>query len=148
MSLLENAKPYRFFGIELRITFFLVALFFILVAVAGFKNSIWISMLFFLISILFSLLHSIGFCLPPNNRNPTQTDFWKDGLEKIRHLVCIHPLERCEEDNHHPLGSFWPYEIYSNRKQGAEANHRLLFYGRLSAFFEGFGQGGQMGTGG
>ena len=52
MSLLENAKPYRFFGIELRITFFLVALFFILVAVAGFKNSIWISMLFFLISIL------------------------------------------------------------------------------------------------
>ena len=47
-----NAKRYRFFGIELRIFFSLVALLFILVAVAGFRNSIWLSMLFFLIFIL------------------------------------------------------------------------------------------------
>ncbi|KPL01365.1 MAG: hypothetical protein AMJ91_00375 [candidate division Zixibacteria bacterium SM23_73_3] len=48
----ENAKRYRFFGIELRIFFSLVALLFILVALAGFKNSIWLSMLFFLFFIL------------------------------------------------------------------------------------------------
>jgi hypothetical protein len=52
VNLLENTKRYRFFGVELRIFFSLVALLFILAAVAGFKNSIWLSMLFFLIFIL------------------------------------------------------------------------------------------------
>ncbi len=52
MNLPENAKRYRFFGIELRIFFSLVALIFILAAVAGFRDSIWLSMLFMLIFIL------------------------------------------------------------------------------------------------
>jgi hypothetical protein len=52
MSLSEQTTKYRFFGIELRIFFWLVALLFLLAAVAGFRNSIWLSMLFFLIFIL------------------------------------------------------------------------------------------------
>ncbi|MCK4404461.1 MAG: hypothetical protein KAW02_05155 [candidate division Zixibacteria bacterium] len=52
MNLPENAKRYRFFGVELRIFFSLVALLFILAAVTGFRNSIWLSMLFLLIFIL------------------------------------------------------------------------------------------------
>jgi hypothetical protein len=52
MSLPENTKKYRFFGIELRIFFWLVALLFILAALAGFRDSIWLSMFFFLIFIL------------------------------------------------------------------------------------------------
>ena len=52
VNLPESTKRYRFFGIELRIFFSLVALLFILAAVAGFKNSIWLSMLFLLIFIL------------------------------------------------------------------------------------------------
>jgi hypothetical protein len=49
VSLPENTRRYRFFGIELRIFFSLVALLFLVVAVAGFRNSIWLSALFFLI---------------------------------------------------------------------------------------------------
>jgi hypothetical protein len=52
MSLPEQTTKYRFFGIELRIFFWLVALLFLVAAVAGFRNSIWLSMLFFLIFIL------------------------------------------------------------------------------------------------
>ena len=48
MNLSENTRRYRFFGIELRIFFSLVALLFILAAVTGFRNSIWLSMFFFL----------------------------------------------------------------------------------------------------
>jgi hypothetical protein len=52
VSLPENTKRYRFFGIELRIFFYLLALLFILAAVTGFGKSIWLSVLFFLIFIL------------------------------------------------------------------------------------------------
>jgi Ca2+/Na+ antiporter len=52
MEQAQTTKHYRFFGIELRIFFSLVALFCILSALLGFKNSIWLSMLFFLIFIL------------------------------------------------------------------------------------------------
>lgn len=48
----DNTKQYRFFGIELRIFFSLVALLLILAALLGFKDSIWLSMLFFLVFIL------------------------------------------------------------------------------------------------
>ena len=49
MGSAESTNRYRFFGIEIRIFFWLVALLIILV---GFKNSIWLSMLFFLVFIL------------------------------------------------------------------------------------------------
>jgi hypothetical protein len=52
MRLPEQTTKYRFFGIELRIFFWLVALLFLVAAVAGFKDSIWLSMLFFLFFIL------------------------------------------------------------------------------------------------
>ena len=52
MNLPENTRRYRFFGIEMRMFFSLIAFLFILVAVAGFKNSIWLSMPFMLIFIL------------------------------------------------------------------------------------------------
>ncbi|MGB2990138.1 MAG: hypothetical protein WBC98_09280, partial [Candidatus Zixiibacteriota bacterium] len=52
MSETQNARRYRFFGIELRILFWLIALLLLLTAVAGFKNSIWLSMLFLLVLIL------------------------------------------------------------------------------------------------
>lgn len=52
MALPESTTRYRFFGIELRISFFLIALLFILAALAGFRDSIWLSMVFFLISII------------------------------------------------------------------------------------------------
>ena len=52
MSETQNARRYRFFGIEVRILFWLIALLLLLTAVAGFKNSIWLSMLFLLILIL------------------------------------------------------------------------------------------------
>ena len=52
VSLPENTKRYRFFGIELRIFFYLLALLFILVAVAVFRNSVWLSVPFLLIFIL------------------------------------------------------------------------------------------------
>ncbi len=55
VSLPEDTRRYRFFGIELRIFFSLVAVILILAAVAGFRNSIWSSMLFFLIFILLVL---------------------------------------------------------------------------------------------
>jgi len=48
----DNSKQYRFFGIELRIFFSLVALLIILAALLGFKDSILLSMLFFLVFIL------------------------------------------------------------------------------------------------
>lgn len=48
----ESTNRYRFFGIELRIFFSLVALLCILAALLGFRDSIWLSMLFFLIFIL------------------------------------------------------------------------------------------------
>jgi hypothetical protein len=52
MSMPEYTRRYRFFGIEIRIFFWLIALLLLLTAVAGFKSSIWMSMLFFLIFIL------------------------------------------------------------------------------------------------
>jgi hypothetical protein len=52
MSAEENIKRYRFFGIELRIFFWLLALLFALAGVAGFKSSVWISMILILIFIL------------------------------------------------------------------------------------------------
>ncbi len=52
MALPESTTRYRFFGIEFRIFFFLIALLFILAALAGFRDSIWLSMVFFLISII------------------------------------------------------------------------------------------------
>lgn len=48
----EYTRRYRFFGIEVRIFLWLIALLLLLTAVAGFKNSIWLSMLFLLILIL------------------------------------------------------------------------------------------------
>lgn len=59
MNLEENTKKYRFFGIELRIFFWLVALLFALAGVSGFKISIWLSMLLLLIFI--SLVFFIRF---------------------------------------------------------------------------------------
>ncbi len=50
--MVENTNRYRFFGIELRIFFSLLALLCILAALLGFRDSIWLSMLFFLIFIL------------------------------------------------------------------------------------------------
>jgi hypothetical protein len=52
MSLPEQTTKYRFFGIELRIFFWLLALLFLVAAVAGFRDNIWVSMLFFLFFIL------------------------------------------------------------------------------------------------
>jgi hypothetical protein len=52
VTVAENTKKYRFFGIELRIFFWLVALLFALAGVTGFKISIWLSMLLLLIFIL------------------------------------------------------------------------------------------------
>jgi hypothetical protein len=52
MSLPEQSKKYRFFGIELRIFFSLIAFLFLIVAVAGFRNSIWLFVLFFLFFVL------------------------------------------------------------------------------------------------
>ena len=52
MALPESTTRYRFFGIEFRIFFFLIALLFILAALAGFRDSIWLSMLFFSVSII------------------------------------------------------------------------------------------------
>jgi hypothetical protein len=52
VNLAGDAKKYRFFGIELRIFFWLLALLFALAGVAGFKSSAWISMIFILIFIL------------------------------------------------------------------------------------------------
>jgi hypothetical protein len=52
MDMAGNSRQYRYFGIELRIFFSLVALFLILAALLGFKDSILLSMLFFLVFIL------------------------------------------------------------------------------------------------
>jgi hypothetical protein len=52
VSLSEYTRRYRFFGIELRIFLWLIALLLLLMAVAGFKSSIWMSVLFLLIAIL------------------------------------------------------------------------------------------------
>ena len=52
MSLPEQTRKYRFFGIELRIFFSLVALLLVLAAVAGFRNSVLLTALFFFIFIL------------------------------------------------------------------------------------------------
>jgi hypothetical protein len=48
----EIISRYRFFGIEIRIFFWLVALLFLLMAVVDFRSSIWLSMFFLLILIL------------------------------------------------------------------------------------------------
>jgi len=48
----ENTKRYRFFGIELRMVFWLVAVLFLLAAAVGFRNSICLSMLFLVILIV------------------------------------------------------------------------------------------------
>ena len=48
----EIISRYRFFGIEIRIFFWLVALLFLLMAVVDFGRSIWLSMFFLLILIL------------------------------------------------------------------------------------------------
>jgi hypothetical protein len=48
----EIINRYRFFGIEIRIFFWLVALLFLLMAAVDFGRSIWLSMLFLLILIL------------------------------------------------------------------------------------------------
>ena len=48
----EYTRRYRFFGIELRIFLWLIALLLLLTAVAGFKSSILLSALIFLIFIL------------------------------------------------------------------------------------------------
>ena len=52
MSPAEIINRYRFFGIEIRIFFWLVALLFLLMTVVDFGRSIWLSMLFLLILIL------------------------------------------------------------------------------------------------
>ncbi|MGB8658108.1 MAG: hypothetical protein WCE90_10055 [Candidatus Zixiibacteriota bacterium] len=52
MSASEYIKRYRFFGIELRILFWLVVLLFVLAAVTGFRSSVLLSMLFLLMCIL------------------------------------------------------------------------------------------------
>ncbi|UCB53058.1 MAG: hypothetical protein JSV10_02950 [Candidatus Zixiibacteriota bacterium] len=45
-------RRYRFFGIELRIFLWLIALLLLVTAAVGLKNSIWLSMLVFLIFVL------------------------------------------------------------------------------------------------
>lgn len=52
MNMPEYTRRYRFFGIEIRIFFWLIALLLLLTAVAGFKSSIWLSMFVFLIFVL------------------------------------------------------------------------------------------------
>jgi len=51
----ESKKRLRFFGIEFRIVFCLVAFMFVLIAWASFKSSFWVSILFF-IMFIFSVL--------------------------------------------------------------------------------------------
>jgi len=48
----EHARRYRFFGIELRIFLWLLALLLLIVAAAGFRASIFLSALIFLICVL------------------------------------------------------------------------------------------------
>lgn len=52
MGLPEETRRYRFFGIELRIFFSLAALLFLLAAVAGFRDSVLLTVLFFFIFML------------------------------------------------------------------------------------------------
>jgi len=52
MNQAEDARRYKFFGTELRICFWLLAMLFLLVAVFGFKSSVWLSMFFLLLLIL------------------------------------------------------------------------------------------------
>jgi Ca2+/Na+ antiporter len=52
MNMAGYTRRYRFFGIELRIFFWLIAVLLLIVAIAGFRSSIWLSMFFFLIAIL------------------------------------------------------------------------------------------------
>ena len=81
----ENTKRYRFFGIELRIFFWLVALLFILVAVAGFRNSIWLSVLFFLIFIFiasFAILN-LFIALIVDSLAAEQQAIIEEGLDEI-----------------------------------------------------------------
>jgi hypothetical protein len=51
----EDTRRYKFFGTELGIFFWLVAVLFFLAAVFGFNNSIWLSMFFLLLLILLVL---------------------------------------------------------------------------------------------
>jgi len=55
MESAESTNRYRFFGIEIRIFFWLVALLFLLMAVVDFRSSTWLSLLFLLILILLVL---------------------------------------------------------------------------------------------
>jgi hypothetical protein len=51
----EDVRRYRFFGNELVLFFWLVAVLFLLAAVFGFRNSVWLSMFFLLLLILMVL---------------------------------------------------------------------------------------------
>jgi hypothetical protein len=51
----EDTRRYKFFGTELAIFFWMVAVLFFLAAVIGFKNSVWLSMFFLLLLILLVL---------------------------------------------------------------------------------------------
>ncbi len=55
MSQAEDARRYKFFGTELRMFFWLWAIFFLLAAVFGYKSSVWFSMFFLLLLILMVL---------------------------------------------------------------------------------------------
>jgi hypothetical protein len=51
MASQESKKRLRFFGIEFRIVFCLVAFVFVLIAWSSFKSSLWVSILFFIMFI-------------------------------------------------------------------------------------------------
>ena len=61
MAITEETVVYRYFGTELRMVFYLAALFFLLLSILRFKTSFTLSLVSFLISTLMALLTYVDF---------------------------------------------------------------------------------------
>lgn len=106
MGVSENLRKYRFFGIELRMLFSLLAALFILAAVVGFKNSIWLSMLFFLIFILLVFFIRLDFSYHLIILTPDNLVFEKIIWRRLSTSVVYVPWSAVEKITTTPYGLF------------------------------------------
>jgi len=125
VNLPENAKRYRFFGIELRIFFSLVALLFILAAVAGFRNSIWLSMLFFLIFILLVFFIRLDSSYHLIIITPAKLIFQRMVWKRLATSFVYIPWNDVEKITTTPRG---PFEILKSTKIESKGNKPIKVY--------------------
>jgi hypothetical protein len=125
MSLPEQTTKYRFFGIELRIFFWLVALLFLVAAVAGFRDSIWLSMLFFLFFILLVFFIRLDSAYHLIIITPDKLIFENMVWSRVATSFVYIPWENVEKITTNPWG---PFELVKSTKIESRGHKPIRVY--------------------